>query len=203
MSNFCFCPFCQNAASVRHDAPVLLRHYSGGLVSFQADRFYPDGGWMKPSGLWVSADDFGDGWADWCRDEDFNTGGITHMHRVVLKPEAKILWLWTLQDLCDLQSCLGIIDGTRDSTFLQRINWLRLQADNFDGVGIADYRKLAWDDTFVDLRFGRVCPRLDFGWVNSWDCSSACIWNLDAVQDVYLEEVIEEGEETDPILEVV
>ncbi len=151
----------------------MLSHYCERPVpsvhSVPQPRFATD----KPRGLWVSVDDGGDGWAEWCRHEGFRLDSLAVEHSVVLKPEARILLLSTAEAV-DRFTDTFISTGDSLSPLLERhgrnIRWADVAA-RYQGIIIAPYR---WDRRLAD-----GCL-----WYYGWDCASGCIWDASAVASI-------------------
>ena len=145
-----------------------LIHYRESSFSFDPSRTYwqnPDD--FKPHGLWVSVED-GNGWADWCRTEEFNVESLGYCYKLVLSPDARILTLENIDDIEAFQKWYG----HRKHEFIHTLNWERVAQDGFQGVMFAPYEK--------ELSYMRV----DKTWYYSIDCSSGCIWDLSVI-DTY------------------
>jgi hypothetical protein len=121
--------------------------------------------WFKPRGLWLSD---GDEWKQWCESEDFHLDEITHRHEIVLADGWDILTLGTEQELRDFTKEYGkeLLPGLS----MQYIDWARV-VDDYDGVIFSPYH---WH-----LRFD-----MDIFWYNTIDVSSACIWNVEAIESI-------------------
>jgi hypothetical protein len=116
----------------------------------------------KPTGFWVSVEGNGDGWADWCRDEQFGVERLAHEHEVTLAPDARILRITTPEgiDALTKQYGTGRYGG-------HEIDWPRV-AQEYQGILISPYQ---WS-----RRLAEGCS-----WYYSWDCASGCIWDLNAI----------------------
>lgn len=123
---------------------------------------------MKPRGLWVSVEGNGDGWSDWCRDEQFGGEGLAFEHEVVLAEDAHLLWLSTAEHLDAFTVEYGTPMYPAEPTIRHRgIDWPGV-AKVYQGIVIAPY---LWER--------RLDP--DTFWYYGWDCASGCIWDLTAI----------------------
>ena len=119
----------------------------------------------KPNGLWVSVEGNGDGWRDWCEEEDFALDSFEYAHEIRLSDRAKILHLENAVGL-DLFHSNYRFEGGRSFS----LNW-GLVAQTYDGIIIAPY-----------IRSRRLSG--DAAWYYGWDCASGCIWNAKAIAQV-------------------
>ena len=119
----------------------------------------------KPNGLWVSVED-GEGWRDWCEDNDFRTGW-SHIYEIELAPAANLLLLESALDIDRFHHDYAM-DDEYGSVL---IDWQRV-AKTFDGIIIAPYQ---WSHRLVS-------PASD--WYYGWDCSSGCLWQKSAIATV-------------------
>jgi hypothetical protein len=140
-----------------------LTHFTAKPFEFDPTRTYEQSARnMKPRGLWLSVDGEHN-WEQWCRSEEYGLGGLEHRTRVFFEPGSRILSLSTEADLLAFTVAYG---GKMTREFLW-IDWPRV-ATEWDGMVISPYQ---WS-----LRYsGQV------SWYYTWDCASACVWNLAAV----------------------
>lgn len=130
----------------------------------------------KPSGIWVSVEDVGDPgdnltWPERCEDADFHPECLRNVHEIVLSADANILHLSTTADILLFNKSFKkpLVKGLfSDLT----IDWRRV-SEQYQGILIAPYH--------FNLRMD-----MDFFWYYSWDCSSGCIWDLDAIASISL-----------------
>lgn len=155
---------------------MILTHYSAAPLTkvryATQSREYDFRG--KPNGLWLSVDQDGDGWRDWCISEGFGLSRLTHVHEVTLAPNAKLLHLSGAAAIDDFSDEYGARPhGMR----MRYINWRRVAA-RYHGIVIAPY---VW------------ARRLDGDafWYYTWDCASGCIWNPKAIASITLREIVE------------
>ena len=135
-------------------------HYSS--APFILDRSHPysdgNGGTFKPNGLWLSDET---AWEEWCRGEEFALERLQHKTLIQLNMD-RILLLDTHGKLAQFSADFKVQDIYPG---IGRINW-KLLLNHFDGVAIVPYS---------------VPARNAFLWYYGWDCSSACVWNLEAI----------------------
>jgi hypothetical protein len=150
-----------------------LTHYAAEPVTLRRDLIYRnhDLGY-KPGGLWVSVDsDYG--WAEWCRDERFGLDRLKVPHDVVLRSDANVLLVDTLDKLdAFAKQYRGprFPDSPEMSATMQQggIRWKDVRA-TYQGLIIAPYQ---WERRLS----------MDFFFYYGWDCASGCIWDLDAIE---------------------
>lgn len=119
---------------------------------------------QKPKGIWLSVDD---DWRRWCHDSDCH-------HFVDGKPEIlfhvdtnKIRVIDTVDELDFFFENYVLPNGEPGGDFPGnpfRVNWTPL-TKGYSGIMIAPY---LWE-------------RQDYWFYMSWDCASACIWDLDVI----------------------
>jgi hypothetical protein len=150
----------------------FINYSDGPLTVFPS--FRQDGAdsrGAKPNGLWLSViDESGnDSWKNICRVKSIPLKA--HATEIVLKPDAKILWLRDAQSIDALNDTHGYFPECRD--FLKdnmdytrsAIRWERVARD-FDGVIAAPHCA------------DRHIPE---HWYYTWDCSSGCLWRPDPI----------------------
>jgi hypothetical protein len=161
-----------------------LLHYADQPVTLDRSLSYPQenlrGG--KPHGLWVSVQGEDD-WETWCRAEEFCLGSLQHVHRVVLRETADVLWLrtpqaveafhqeWSYETESERRMADDRMFGDHHGRqFLRKqwpVAWDKV-VDRWDGIVIAPYQ---WS-----LRLGGPF------WYWGVDCASGALWNLDAIE---------------------
>lgn len=185
--------------------PKKIFHYSGKPVKkLRSDywekpknRIFNSNG-AKPIGLWVSLEDHESennyNWEQWCRAEDFCVEDLKYKHLISLKENAKILLLDTPEKIKDFSYQYAdndINEMMRDFTldnieefkhlipdgplkehlfnrkYVYKIKWHELK-NQFDGIFITPYQ--------LPCRYNN-----DTFWYYGWDCSSGCIWNIDII----------------------
>jgi hypothetical protein len=107
---------------------------------------------------------------------------VTHVHEVVLKPDAKILHLSDRASILEFHKnfsfdLLAEVAPDHQGHPMEMIAWENV-AEEFQGMIICPY---LWD---MELRFNK-----NMLWYYSWDCSSGCIWDHRAIESIKLIEV--------------
>lgn len=148
-----------------HLDAVELWVYSEVPIVLNRDRHYGMNDGYKPVGLWVSV---GDDWARWCIGERFHLDGLNYRQRAHLAPTANVLTITNDEQLLDFTRTYG--KPIRDDSPMWLIDWPGV-AERYDGLVIAPY---LWN-----MRLN-----IQVSWYYGWDCASACIWNLDAVDRI-------------------
>jgi hypothetical protein len=133
---------------------MKLLHYSDKPFALDARRYEQSEG-MKPRGLWLSVED---AWAEWCRGEEFCAESLTHVQEVKLDGTLNLKHLRTADEV------LAFSDEFHTEELRVHLDWPRV-AGLWDGLLISPYQ---------------CSVRLDdrASWYYSWDCASACVWNL-------------------------
>lgn len=165
--------------------PSKLFHYSVRIIDKLVPEYYDEikkhwieEGSMKPSGLWVSVEEYEDdySWFDWCKGEQFRLEELKYKYSVKLDSDTKILHLKSKEDILKFSLDYAANDPfdfarkssyQRTKTYVYMISWNKVKAE-YDGIMIAPYQ---WK-----CRLAGECS-----WYYPWDCSSACIWNLDKI----------------------
>jgi hypothetical protein len=140
----------------------------------------------KPRGLWVSTEGE-DGWAEWCKAENFQLDCLEYQTEVLLKPQANILTLEGKEAIVAFTNEFGVpapeyLRGL--SSFFDSygngygIDWQKV-AKKYQGIIIAPY---CWELRLEDTTW----------WYYGWDCASGCIWNADAVAELKVLELTKE-----------
>jgi hypothetical protein len=122
---------------------------------------------QKPLGLWLSVDGEYD-WPWWCENESFRIGGFRHS--VMLQPDANILRIASLQEFDEFQRRYLVPMASWATS--KGIDWEEV-AHEYGGIVIAPYQ---WE------------RRLSSPWYYTWDCASACIWDLSTIQEIVYKE---------------
>lgn len=143
---------------------LMLRHYSHHRIDVVRSVTNPPGGHRKPRGFWLSVDGSGEGWADWCKENDFDSGW-RYVYGVNLSRGANILMIEDVSGLDSFTEEYGVSMDRHHSTLIE---WARV-ADDYQGVIISPYQ------------WGRRLDGPASGWYYGWDCASGCIWDADAV----------------------
>jgi hypothetical protein len=149
---------------------VILSHYTRKPFTLDRSRTYDQSvfGNGKPHGLWLSVDDE---WAVWCRSEEWNVSGLRHRTFFGLTETANVLTLTTVDEIHDFTDEYR---GHPEFAEYERlrdhwVNWPAVAAKH-DGILIAPF----WYAARFDVHSL---------WYGGWDVASACIWNLDAVEE--------------------
>lgn len=122
---------------------------------------------FKPRGLWLS-DESDFGWKEWCESEEFGLERLASATQFSFTDDANILHLKNLDDVMAFAKEWD--DGKYpDHPYMSGIDWEGLSFV-YDGILITPYLK-SWD-----LRLPT--------WYLGWDVSSACVWNLNAIEQV-------------------
>lgn len=149
---------------------LTLTHWSPDPFVLDTTRTYSqeDFGNGKPRGLWLSDESGDPGWREWCESEEFHCDGLAHATQFRLAESSRVLVLASPADLRAFTDAYkqSIQPGLRQHW----IDWERV-AEKHSGVLITPYQ---WE-----------C-RLDFDmmWYYGWDCASACIWDLTAIERI-------------------
>ena len=119
----------------------------------------------RPNGLWLSIAGIKD-WEKYCRKNNYNIMNLKNEFQIKLKPHAQILILYNQAVFEDFEKKYGRSGEDRALAF--SIRWEEI---------IKDYQGLA---------LPRVFPQLyNMGsWYDTWCCTSACIWDLQAVEKI-------------------
>lgn len=115
----------------------------------------------KPSGLWYGIDD---AWLDWCSSE-MPEWVHEFKYEICLNPQANLLVLTSAEEAEKFSEEFFSPDKGQ-------IDWSKV-AELWDGLEINPYEK-CWDWNY-NLWHKYI-------WYNSWDCSSGCVWNANAIQ---------------------
>jgi len=116
-----------------------------------------------PSGLWLSIAGIND-WETYCLRNNHNLKSLKYEFQVKPKPQAKILILYNDDAFEDFEKKYGYY-GENDAF---SVHWDEI---------IKDYQGLALPHVFPQLN--RKGP-----WYDTWCCTSACIWDLQAVEKI-------------------
>lgn len=144
---------------------MRLLHYSAKPFKFDPERKYAESHYgFKPVGLWLSVES-DDDWPAWCRGESFHLEALKHVAEVILKPDANVLVIDTVEKLDAFNARFRKV---KDDFEVRNINWPAVK-ELYDGLVIAPYH---WS------------RRLTMMWYYGWDCASGVIWNLSAIAEV-------------------
>ena len=145
-----------------------LVHYSEKKFTLDIITDYPQTRDMKPNGFWLSIEnkekEFYD-WSDWCKSEEFHLEGLKYRYSIEINDNAKVLELITNEDVVKFHKEYAVS--------CYRVEWDRI-TKLYQAIFIYPYK---WD------------LRLDgeISWYYTWDCSSACIWDLSIVNKIKLD----------------
>jgi hypothetical protein len=130
---------------------------------------------FKPSGLWVSDDDCEDNWRQWCLGESFRLEHLTHVHDVMLAPDANVLILRSASD----------IDG-----FTQRFR--HMDGRVYPGLYVLPWPKIMslWDGLIITPYIRERRLEDESAWYYTWDCAGGCLWHSRAVAAIALREIV-------------
>lgn len=118
--------------------------------------------WVKPlGGLWASPEESDYGWEQWTQDNDFMTDKYVDEFRFTLRPDAKVLYINSAEDLDDLPKIKPEIETT----------WVTLDfaklKDMYDAIEVL----ISADNRLYWLLYG-------------WDCDSLLVMNPDVVEQI-------------------
>jgi len=123
-----------------------------------------------PNGLWLSITGIND-WETYCLKNNYNLANLKNEFQVKLKPHAQMLILYDDAAFDDFEKKYGYYaEGTeihgKDRAF--SVRWDEI---------IKDYQGLALPHIFPQLNTKGA-------WYDTWRCTSACIWDLQAVEKI-------------------
>lgn len=144
---------------------MTFYHYSATpLVLDHARTYEQPAAHFKPVGLWLSVDE---DWKRWCDAEDFNAEALVHRTQVDVGT-ANLLVIDNVEAL-DAFTARYRLRGMEYEA-LRAIDWPRVKS-LYDGIVIAPY---LWERRLAEHTF----------WYYTWDCASACVWNVAALSVV-------------------
>ncbi len=150
---------------------MKLLHYTLEPFAFDPAKTYEPHRWnSKPTGLWLSCEGEEEdmhGWKQWCESEDTFLAGLKHCTEVALSPTANILWLANAKELVSFTKKYELKPSHYQ---YDSIDWQRLKGE-YQGIIIAPY---IWECRLMGAT----------SWYYTWDCSSACIWDMSIVSVV-------------------
>lgn len=140
----------------------------------------------KPiGGLWASPQDSRYGWIDWCEGEDFRLDKYSKVYQdFTLKESSKLL---VINNLKDFMRCLRRFPLENKWVPEEKlIDFLSIEAAGYDGV-------------YLTERGNREChlPLQCASSLNSWDCESVVLFNLDCIEKIYEPTYLDKWEEKD------
>ncbi|MDR2575445.1 MAG: hypothetical protein LBC52_03280 [Treponema sp.] len=117
-----------------------------------------------PNGLWLSVAGIHD-WEQYCRKYQNRLDALQYEFQILLKPQAKIL---ILNNKIAFEGFLKEYGHCKEKYFDISIRWEKI-INNYQGIALP-----------------HVFPKLMnmFSWYKTWCCTSACIWDLQAVKKV-------------------
>lgn len=138
---------------------------------------------LKPNGLWISYENSGNGWFNWCVENEFKKDCLKYRHKITLKEDANILYVKTKKDIDDVFKHFGgkpeypslldklkkecLIDSNSFFNFIAIIDWKKLSS-SYQGIIVLNYQSSKGDGM----------------WYKAWDCDSGCIWDTSAIESV-------------------
>lgn len=145
-----------------------LFHFSAKSFQFDREKKYKHGGnhlrFFKPYGLWLS-DESDYGWGQWCEDNDFRTEGLRYRHEFMVNLD-DVLVLDTDEKILQFNEKYN--KPKFEISAMNYPDWPEM-AKTYKGIFISPY---SWN-----LRLAQ-----NLMWYYGWDCASACIWDLSAVE---------------------
>lgn len=157
---------------------MRMSHWTGPNWTYDPRRTYRPGCrkhaitelGFKPNGFWLSVDGHDD-WAGWCLDNLFNLDRLYHRHEFKVRRSMihSVLWIESERELEAFNAEYAVNWKVRAPLQLE-VDWPRLR-ERYSGIVIAPHQ---------------VNHRLDpdYTWYSTWDCSSACFWDLKALRYV-------------------
>ena len=123
----------------------------------------------KPlGGLWASPIDAQFGWKDWCLRENFCTGKLERSFIFKLKPNAKIIHIYSIDDLESLPQL------QQETSSWTTLDFEKL-ADEYDGIEL----HLSEEKPPKKKKTGRWnCLYFE---LYGWDCDSILLFNKDCI----------------------
>jgi hypothetical protein len=144
-------------------------HYTGGNIEqIDLNRAYSQYtgklAFNSPNGLWLSIAGIHD-WERYCLENNCRLDALKSEFQILLKPQARIL---ILHDKTAFEGFIKEYGRCKEKYFDLSIKWEKI-ISNYQGIAMP-----------------RVFPALMnmFSWYKTWCCTSACIWDLQAVEKV-------------------
>lgn len=174
-----------------------LLHYSQRPIklvepgSFKQTHPYLDMTGMKPHGFWISAEG-DDDWKQWCLSERFRLINLRYTHEVILRSDANVLWIKTIEELDAFDekymaenSPLDILNSLGNAA--DALNFAKVPKSLRQRISGIDWRKVAGDYQGIIISPYQWQRRLgDSLWYYTWDCASGCIWDGAAIAECRL-----------------
>ena len=175
------------AASPAELSIAVFRHFSGNLISEFRAVEQPALTDRKPNGLWLSPQGYFN-WEAWTEREEWSTNSMEYVYRVALKPDARICWLRSNEEViefsrrfmcadedCDQDVDLCLQASGKGKVIIGYI-WWQAVAREYQGIVIAPLENITVD-----------WSSQGYSWLWGWDMSSGCVWDPEAVSEFYLE----------------
>jgi len=144
-------------------------HYTGGNIdTLDLNRAYTQYteklAFNTPNGLWLSVTGIYD-WEQYCRKNNSHLDALQYEFQILLKPQARIL---LLHNKNAFDSFIHEYGHYKEKYFDISIHWEKI-FNNYQGIALP-----------------HVLPQLMnmFRWHKTWCCTSACVWDLQAVKKV-------------------
>jgi hypothetical protein len=141
-------------------------HYtSGNTDTLDLNRVYTQNSrklaFNTPNGLWLSVSGIHD-WEQYCRKNNNRFDSLKCEFQILLKPQAKIL---ILHNQIVFEGFIKEYGRYKENYFDISIQWEEI-INNYQGIALP-----------------HIFPQLMnmFSWYKTWCCTSACIWDLQAV----------------------
>lgn len=149
---------------------VVLHHFVAKTFRLNPRRKYQlKSGPCKPDGLWLS-DETDYGWKDWCKENNFR------VHRVKKKISFR----------CDTKTWL-VIRNRKELLKFEK-EFLYSPIKDFPDYKDIDYAKLKkrYGGILISPYQYRYRLKSSSGWYYTWDCASACVWDLSTIKRIPL-----------------
>lgn len=147
---------------------MILTHFSEKPLRLLKNKDYTKDnlpGW-KPGGLWLSDETSNCGWSDWCRTSGFNIEGLKN--KTFFKAEI-INWIVIKTDKqLDAFTKKYLMKDVPELGEFSCINWKKVKK-KYGGIIITPY--------LPNSRHKHI-------WYYSWDCASACVWDLTTIKRI-------------------
>ena len=121
----------------------------------------------KPDGLWLSV---GEAWKEWCKREGFREKRLKRPTEFVVNDWSKLYHLRgnKLEEILKFESKYRLLSAD----VFSHIDWKRVSRD-WSGILVHPYTSP------FHFSAGAVSHRM---WLAGWDCSSACVWDLEVLR---------------------
>jgi hypothetical protein len=151
---------------------MILEHYSDA-TRIDLTRPTPDQrGAAKPVGLWLSVPSDCD-WPGFCV-ENYPQRLSPERHLVTLRGDADLLVLDSHEAVLGLAARFpDPRSRSVNPRYHDTVDWAAV-AREYDGIVIPTYQRDMW-------------RHIEANWYYTWDCSCACIWNMDAIEGCALD----------------